>query len=75
MFIFAKVKSAIQSILPSRSLAIKLVLAFLAVSLAGIALISVLGSNASAHEFGRFVNTQRPTTLAADLTSYYEDHN
>ena len=53
----------------NRSLAIKLVLAFLAVSLAGIALISVLGSNASAHEFGRFVNTQRPTTLAASLTA------
>ncbi len=50
-------------------------LAFLAVSLAGIALIGVLGSNASAHEFGRFVNTQRPTTLAASLTNYYVAHN
>ncbi len=29
----------------------------------------------SAHEFGRFVNTQRPTTLAAGLTNYYAAHN
>ena len=71
MSVFEKVKSGIQSIYPNRSLAIKLVLAFLAVSLAGIALIGVLASNASAHEFGRFVNTQRPTTLAASLTNYY----
>ena len=75
MSIFEKVKSGIQSIFPSRSLAIKLVLAFLAVSLAGIALIGVLASNVSAHEFGRFVNTQRPTTLAAGLTNYYAAHN
>ena len=75
MSIFEKAKSWIQSIFPNRSLAIKLVLAFLAVSLAGIALIGVLGSNASAHEFGRFVNTERPTTLAASLTSYYAAHN
>ena len=75
MSIFSKIKSGIQSILPSRSLAIKLVLAFLAVSLAGIALIGVLASNVTAHEFGRFVNTQRPTTLAASLTDYYVTHN
>lgn len=75
MSIFEKAKSGIQSIFPNRSLAIKLVLAFLAVSLAGIALIGLLASNASAHEFGRFVNTQRPTTLAASLTSYYAAHN
>ena len=75
MSIFEKAKSGIQSIFPNRSLAIKLVLAFLAVSLAGIALIGLLASNASAHEFGRFVNTQRPTSLAASLTSYYATHN
>src|SRR6202142_926703 len=75
MSIFSKIKSGIQSILPSRSLAIKLVLAFLAVSLAGIALIGVLASNVTAHEFGRFVNTQRPTTLAVSLTDYYVTHN
>ena len=75
MSFFSKVKLGIQSLFPNRSLAIKLVLAFLAVSLAGIALIGVLASNASAHEFGRFVNTERPTTLAASLTSYYAAHN
>ncbi|MFZ1041669.1 MAG: ATP-binding protein, partial [Anaerolineales bacterium] len=75
MSVFEKFKSGIQSIYPNRSLAIKLVLTFLVVSLAGIALIGVLASNASAHEFGRFVNTQRPTILAASLTSYYAAHN
>ncbi len=75
MSIFEKAKSGIQSIFPNRSLAIKLVLAFLAVSLAGIALIGLLASNASAHEFGRFVNTERPTTLATGLTNYYAAHN
>ena len=75
MSIFEKAKSGIQSIFPNRSLAIKLVLAFLAVSLAGIALIGLLASNASAHEFGRFVNTERPTTLAASLTNYYAAHS
>jgi two-component system, OmpR family, sensor histidine kinase BaeS len=75
MSIFEKAQSGIQSIFPNRSLAIKLVLAFLAVSLAGIALIGLLASNVTAHEFGRFVNTQRPTTLAAGLTNYYAAHN
>ena len=75
MSILQKAKSGIQSIFPNRSLAIKLVLAFLAVSLAGIALIGLLASNVTAHEFGRFVNTQRPTTLAASLTNYYAAHN
>ncbi|HUH99398.1 MAG TPA: ATP-binding protein [Anaerolineales bacterium] len=75
MSIFEKVKSGIQSLFPNRSLAIKLVLSFLAVSLAGIALIGVLASNVSAHEFGRFVNTQRPTSLATSLTDYYAEHN
>ena len=71
----SKIKSGLQGLLPNRSLAIKLVLAFLGVSLAGIALISVLASNVSAHEFGRFVNTQRQDTLAANLSTYYVDHN
>ena len=75
MSIFSKIKSGIQGLFPNRSLAIKLVLAFLAVSLAGIALIGLLASNVTAHEFGRFVNTQRPTTLAASLTDYYVTHN
>jgi len=75
MSIFEKAKSGLQSIFPNRSLAIKLVLAFLAVSLAGIALIGLLASNVTAHEFGRFVNTQRPTTLATGLTNYYATHN
>ena len=75
MSILEKAKSGIQSIFPNRSLAIKLVLAFLAVSLAGIALIGLLASNVTAHEFGRFVNTQRPTTLATGLTNYYAAHN
>jgi len=75
MSILEKAKSGIQSIFPNRSLAIKLVLAFLAVSLAGIALIGLLASNVTAHEFGRFVNTERPATLATGLTNYYAAHN
>ena len=75
MATLSKIKSGIQGLLPSRSLAIKLVLAFLGVSLAGIALISVLAANVSAHEFGRFVNNERPTTLAASLTNYYVAHD
>ncbi|HUI88542.1 MAG TPA: ATP-binding protein [Anaerolineales bacterium] len=75
MSIVLRVKAGIQSMFPSRSLAIKLVLAFLAVSLAGIALIGMLASNVTAHEFGRFINTQRPTTLATNLTNYYVQHN
>ena len=75
MSVLPKIQSGIQRILPNRSLAIKLVLAFLAVSLAGIALIGVLASNVTAHEFGRFVNTERPANLATSLTDYYVDHN
>ena len=75
MATLSKIKSGFQGLLPNRSLAIKLVLAFFGVSLAGIALISVLASNVSAHEFGRFVNTQRQDTLAANLSSYYVNHN
>ena len=71
----SKIKSELQGLLPNRSLAIKLVLAFLGVSLAGIALIGVLAANVSAHEFGRFVNTQRQDTLAANLSTYYVNHN
>jgi len=71
----SKIKSGLQGLLPNRSLAIKLVLAFFGVSLAGIALISVLASNVSAHEFGRFVNTQRQDTLAANLSTYFVNHN
>src|ERR1700690_1891115 len=75
MSVFSRIKSRVQAISPNRSLAIKLVLAFLVVSLAGIALIGVLASNVTAHEFGRFVNTQRQDTLSADLSTYYVTHH
>jgi signal transduction histidine kinase len=75
MSIITKIKSAFQNITPNRSLAIKLVLAFLLVSLAGIALIGLLASTVSVREFGRFVNTQRQDTLAANLSTYYVNHN
>ena len=70
-----KFKSGFQSLFPSRSLAIKLVLAFLTVSLTGIALIGLLASNVTAHEFVRFVVTQRQDTLAPELSAYYVGHN
>jgi signal transduction histidine kinase len=75
MSFFSIIKSGFQSILPNRSLAIKLVLAFLAVSLAGIALIGLLASNVTAHEFNRFVVTQRQDTLVSSLSAYYVTHN
>jgi len=75
MSAFEKLKSGIQSIFPNRSLVLKLVLSFLAVSLAGIALIGLLASNVTAHEFVRFVVTQRQDTLAPELSTYYVNHN
>jgi len=75
MSAFEKFKSGLQPLLPNRSLAIKMVLAFLTVSLTGIALIGLLASNVTAHEFVRFVVTQRQDTLAPALSSYYVNHN
>lgn len=54
-----------------RSLALKLTLAFLAVGLAGIALVALLAGRVTAQEFGQFVATENQQALAAQLAAYY----
>jgi two-component system sensor histidine kinase BaeS len=58
-----------------RSLAIKLTLAFLFVSLAGIALVAILASRITAVEFGNFINAQNQTLIAEQLADYYETND
>ncbi len=68
-------KSTLQKIYPIRSLALKLVLAFLAVSLAGIGLIAFLAGRVTNREFARYVVSQRQDTLSSQLATYYQTHN
>lgn len=69
------VKTILQKIYPIRSLALKLVLAFLAVSLAGIGLIAFLAGRVTNREFARYVVSQRQDTLSSQLATYYQTHN
>jgi two-component system, OmpR family, sensor histidine kinase BaeS len=75
MRILASLRAGLARVFPLRSLALKLVLAFLAVSLSGIGLIVILAASVSAHEFQRFVGTQRQDTLSAQLSGWYVNHN
>jgi signal transduction histidine kinase len=54
-----------------RSLSLKLALAFLLVSLSGIALVAVLAGQTTASEFGHFMVSQNQDALAAELVGYY----
>ena len=54
-----------------RSLALKLTLAFLLVSLAGIALVAFFTGRATETEFGHFVMAQNQSDLAGRLADYY----
>ncbi len=54
-----------------RSLALKLTLAFLLVSLAGIALVAFFTGRATETEFGQFMMTQNQAPLAAQLADFY----
>ncbi len=54
-----------------RSLAFKLILAFLLVSLTGTALVVILAGQTTASEFGHFVLSQNQETLVTLLTDYY----
>ncbi|MCP4358882.1 MAG: HAMP domain-containing protein [Chloroflexi bacterium] len=58
-----------------RSLTLKLMLAFLAVSLVGICLIAIFASRVTAVAFGNFVDEQNQTLIADQLADYYEIHN
>ncbi len=54
-----------------RSLALKLTLAFLVVSLSGIGVVAIFAGRATADEFGHFVVNQNRDALAAQLEDYY----
>lgn len=56
------------------SLALKLTLAFLVVSLSGIGVVAIFAGRATADEFGHFVVNQNRETLAAQLEDYYRTY-
>lgn len=56
----------------TRSLVVKLSLAFLLVSLAGIALVAVFAGRVSANEFGNYVSSQEDTFVVEQLANYYQ---
>jgi signal transduction histidine kinase len=58
-----------------RSLALKLTLAFLVISLSGIGLVAIFAVRATADEFGHFVANQNRDALAAQLEDYYRTFN
>src|SRR3990172_3388574 len=55
-----------------RSLALKITLAFLLVSLAGIVLVAIFTGRATAAEFGHFMMAQDQDFLSAELADYYQ---
>ncbi len=57
-----------------RSLALKLVLAFLAISLVGTALVAVFAGQATASEFGHYTARQNQNSVIAELAAYYEQY-
>jgi two-component system sensor histidine kinase BaeS len=56
----------------SRSLSIKLTLAFLVVSLAGVVLVAFLTRRATVQEFDRYVSDQAQTDFVTEMTAYYQ---
>ncbi|MBI3177310.1 MAG: HAMP domain-containing protein [Chloroflexi bacterium] len=57
-----------------RSLALKLILAFLLVSLTGTVLVAVLAGQTTASEFGHFMFTQNQAAIVTHLADYYQAH-
>lgn len=57
-----------------RSLAFKLTLAFLVVSLLGIALVAALAGRFTQREFGNFTLRRDETAILAALADYYREH-
>jgi two-component system sensor histidine kinase BaeS len=57
-----------------RSLSLKIVLAFLVVSLAGTAILAVLTARGTANEFGSFLFDQYQGNILAQLEEYYRTH-
>ena len=58
----------------NRSLTLKLITSFLAVSLMGIGLVAVLAGRIANVEFSGFVQQQQRQQLARELANYYEMH-
>jgi two-component system, OmpR family, sensor histidine kinase BaeS len=58
----------------NRSLTLKLIISFLAVSLVGIGLVAVLAGRIANVEFSGFVQQQQRQQLARELANYYETH-
>lgn len=58
----------------SRSLALKLIIAFLAVSLVGTILVALLVGRVTANQFGQFVMTRNQAQVADELAEYYRVH-
>src|SRR4030065_2494036 len=52
----------------------KLILAFLAVGLAGVGLVALVAVRATANEFGRFVFNQVQGSFTEELRQYYQEH-
>ena len=59
----------------TRSLLVKLILAFWIVSLSGIVIVAVLAGRASQQGFNQFVNDVQYKDLVDQLTSYYTGHH
>ncbi len=57
-----------------RSLSLKIVIAFLVVSLAGIAIVAVLTARGTANEFGSFIFDQYQENIISQLEEYYRTH-
>jgi signal transduction histidine kinase len=68
------IRPLFAKLLPQRSLAVKLVLAFWIVSLIGIVLVLLQARLVASREFGRFVNTQQQEPLVSKLEAYYQTH-
>jgi signal transduction histidine kinase len=58
----------------TRSLAVRLTLAFLVVSLLGIVLVAVLAGRFTEREFGAFILRQREAAIVEALAGYYQEH-
>jgi signal transduction histidine kinase len=58
----------------TRSLALKLIIAFLAVSLVGTILVALLAGQITTNQFGQFVATRNQVQVAAELSEYYRTH-
>jgi len=58
----------------NRSILIKLILAFWAMSISGIVIIALLAGRVSSQEFNRFANESQYQDLIDNLAKYYSDH-